>query len=443
MENFIALISRPDVIMLGAALLIILMMLIAIMSRMSRRDAERDQRIDDMRDAMDRRLGDAYARTESRLTETDQFMRASVEHLNDGVARALADAGHTQAGRMDDYAARTRCAAQAESERSRAFDEAMRRRMDEMERRADERMARLRSDIASDTESAIGARLDAALGGLDERLERLGGELERFSRTSGELNGLKDALNWRPRGADGDARLDALLMQWLSPGRYVRHFEVGTGSGRYADFAIMLPDENGQTLYLPVDSSFPADEFAGDWNDDVRHRLSESVNAYARRIASELIKPGLTADFAIMLIQNELVCARVNELDDSMRDAQLARRVIPAGPSAFWAMVRALEGGMNALAMQRRSEELERLLGEVRQELGRFSRMLGTPERAKAVAEQAEHDLPEAELKDEYEPLDYDDDVEDEPKAYAGRHSVPARDSVAHVGGENDIDIWN
>ena len=101
-------------------------------------------------------------------------------------------------------------------------------------------------------------------------------------------------------------------MQWLSPGRYVRHFEVGTGSGRYADFAIMLPDENGQTLYLPVGSSFPADEFAGDWNDDVRHRLSESVNAYARRIASELIKPGLTADFAIMLIQNELVCARVN-----------------------------------------------------------------------------------------------------------------------------------
>ena len=72
MENFLALISRPDVIMLGAALLIILMMLIAIMSRMSRRDAERDQRIDDMRDAMDRRLGDAYARTESRLTETDQ-----------------------------------------------------------------------------------------------------------------------------------------------------------------------------------------------------------------------------------------------------------------------------------------------------------------------------------------------------------------------------------
>ncbi len=123
----------------------------------------------------------------------------------------------------------------------------------------------------------------------------MGGELERFSRTSGELNGLKDALNWRPRGADGDARLDALLMQWLSPGRYVRHFEVGTGSGRYADFAIMLPDENGQTLYLTVDSSFPADEFAGDWNDDVRHRLSESVNAYARRIASELIKPGLSA----------------------------------------------------------------------------------------------------------------------------------------------------
>ena len=98
---------------------------------------------------------------------------------------------------------------------------------------------------------------------------------------------------------------------------------------------------------------------------------------------------------------------------------------------------------MNALAMQRRSEELERLLGEVRQELGRFSRILGTPERTKAAAEQAEHDLPEAELQDEYEPLDYDDDVEDEPKAYADRHSVPARDSVAHVGGKNDIDIWN
>ena len=145
-----------------------------------------------------------------------------------------------------------------------------------------------------------------------------------------------------------------------------------------------------------------------------------------------------------MLIQNELVCARVNELDDSMRDAQLARRVIPAGPSAFWAMVRALEGGMNALAMQRRSEELERLLGEVRQELGRFSRMLGTPERAKAAGWNRRNMIYlRQNLKTNTKSLDYDDDVEDEPKAYAGRHSVPARDSVAHVGGENDIDIWN
>lgn len=393
MSRILEMLSRPEVLLACVGALIMIMMLSAIMLRMSRRDRDHDRQLSELRKALDEQMGGMRAHTEEQLRASDSSLRSSMERLGDGMARALTDAERGQSGRMDEYARRVSSATQAESERRCAFDEDMSRRMDELDARmerehadAARRIGALREDVARDTAREVSARLDAALGSLNAQLEQLSGEIARLGDAASEIKALREALSSRPQTVMSGAQLDSLLMQWLSPGRYVRRFEVGTGSGRYADFALLMPEESGQILYLPVDASFPAGEYAGAFDDETRRRLGEAVTAYARRMAEELIKPGLTTDFALMLIPSEPVSARISEMEDLMQSVQQVQRVIPVGPSAFWAMVRAVEGGMNALAMQRRSAEVEHLLEEVRQALGRFTHALadGAVPRAQA-----------------------------------------------------------
>lgn len=459
--------ERPEVMLACAALVIIVLMLIAIMLRISRRDAERDMRMMELRQAMDERIDDIRTQTESGLKHSDETLRKLTERLSDDISRTMSQSDTNQRAYMDELAGRS---SSTGSERSRALNEDISRRMDALDstitrsqqesaQRMDaldstiarsqqesaQRMDALRAELASDTR-AINERLDAALAPLCDRIEQLSGELDR-------LGGIAEALARlsTPSGAaESDAPLDALLMQWLAPGRYVRRFEIGTGSGRFADFAIIMPEENGQSLYLPVDSSFPCSEHAGAWDEAARRSLGEAVSAYSRRMASDLIKPGLTCDMAIMLIQSELVSARVSELEAAGEPGLRDRRVLIMGPGAFGAMARMLEGGINALTMQRRSAEIERLLSDVRQELGRFARLMSAHS--------------DAQPEDMHNAQDTRIDNEDGTKsghygayAHAGKHahkaSAAAPDNVRRADGaaggmraaqsDSDVDIWS
>lgn len=388
LEQILQILERPEAVLACAALAIVIMMLMAIMLRISRRDAERDMSMIELRQAMDERIDDIRTQTESGLKRGGEAMRLSVERLNDDMARALAQSESSQRARMDEYASRVSRSASAEGERSRAFSEDIGRRMDELNRAVERsrqesarRMDDMRAGLAVDAAREANARLDAALAPLCDRIEQLSGELNRLSGIAQAL----EQLNAPSSAAGAGAPLDALLMQWLAPGRYVRRFEIGTGSGRFADFAIILPEENGQPLYLPVDSSFPAAGHAGAWDEAARRSLSEAATAYSLRVSSELIKPGLTCDMAIMLIQSELVSARISDLEASGELNMRDRRVLIMGPGAFGAMARMLEGGINALIMQQRSAEIERLLSDVRQELGRFSHLISADTDARAA----------------------------------------------------------
>ena len=93
----------------------------------------------------------------------------------------------------------------------------------------------LRADVARETAQAVGAQVSTALDGLSDELARLNSRLDEWQGATGELRLLRERLSVAPRGEMPLGQLDALLMQWFAPGRYVRDFEVGTGSDRYAD----------------------------------------------------------------------------------------------------------------------------------------------------------------------------------------------------------------
>ncbi len=318
------LMQRPEIVVICGVLVVVIMMLVAIMLNMNRREREQNRWFSDVEHAI-------YDSLSGNLDGGDDLVSASDGRL----------------------------------EREQAVREEVTRQLNG-----------LRADVARETAQAVGAQVSTALDGLSDELARLNSRLDEWQGATGELRLLCERLSVAPRGEMPLGQLDALLMQWFAPGRYVRDFEVGTGSGRYADVAILLPDEAGRVLYLPVDMSFPVEEFSGEWNAETRARLSQRLAEHAARLAAELIKPDLTTDFVIMLLRSELVSARVGELDTALASAQLARQVIPVGPATFWSIARALDGGASALEMRRSTRQLERLMQDMRGELGRFTHIL-------------------------------------------------------------------
>ena len=110
---------------------------------------------------------------------------------------------------------------------------------------------------------------------LNERLgqsfELVGKQLENVQKGLGEMQtlaqdvgGLKRVLsNVKMRGGIGEVQLSMLLEQILAPDQYEANVKTKAGSSDVVEFAIKLPgrDEQGSTVWLPVDAKFPRDVY--------------------------------------------------------------------------------------------------------------------------------------------------------------------------------------
>ena len=65
--------------------------------------------------------------------------------------------------------------------------------------------------------------------------------------------------NVKTRGILGEIQLGAILEEILAPEQFDR--EVAIKRNTKVEFAIKLPGDNGDTVYLPVDSKFPVEAY--------------------------------------------------------------------------------------------------------------------------------------------------------------------------------------
>ena len=85
------------------------------------------------------------------------------------------------------------------------------------------------------------------------------GEMQSVASGVGDLK--KVMTNVKTRGIWGEMQLGSLIRQSLAPGQYGENVEVVPGSGERVEYAILLPDQEGNTVWLPVDSKFPQESY--------------------------------------------------------------------------------------------------------------------------------------------------------------------------------------
>ena len=209
-----------------------------------------------------------------------------------------------------------------------------------------------------------------------ERVSRSLGRLEeatrQLQRLGQEIQDLQDLLKPpKLRGQFGEYLLEHLLAGILPRDRY--HLQYRFDDGTVADAVLLL---EGQRL-LVVDAKFPLEAFqrlqaAGeDGEERARREFQRAVQPHIDAIARKYLHPEAgTLDFALMYIPAEGVYYEAVVRTPDLLSYALEKRVIPVSPGTFYPYLLTLRLAFREAELHRQSQQVIRLLRELRQQLG-------------------------------------------------------------------------
>ncbi len=249
------------------------------------------------------------------------------------------------------------------------------RQLDEMRKTVDEKLQKTLEEKMNQSFSLVNERLEQVYKGL--------GEMQNLAVGVGDLK--KVLSNVKTRGILGEIQLGSILSEILSPEQYEENVATKKGSKNVVEFAVKLPSDDDSFIYLPIDSKFPGDTYyalrdASEEGD--KEKLDAAVKQLIVRIKSEAkdihdkyIDPPNTTEFAIMFLPFEGLYSEVVNRG-LVEVLQRDYKVNIAGPSTMAALLNSLQMGFKTLAVQKRSAEVWKILGEVKQEFDKFNDVL-------------------------------------------------------------------
>ncbi|HEY5219377.1 MAG TPA: DNA recombination protein RmuC [Gemmatimonadaceae bacterium] len=237
---------------------------------------------------------------------------------------------------------------------------------------------------------------------VDQRLSQVQhglGEMQALAEGVGDLK--RVLTNVKTRGILGEWRLEALLDQLLAPEQFARNVKPNPARDHIVEFAIRIPahGDAGEAMWLPVDSKYPAEDYARleDAQDRAdagavaaaRKALAVAVHRCADDIRTKYIDPPNTTDYAILFLPSEGLFAEVVRLPGLVETLSAECRVMVAGPTTFATLLNCLQMGFRSMALAQRSDEVWRLLAATRTEFGRFGEAVAGAQKKLGLASDA------------------------------------------------------
>ena len=262
------------------------------------------------------------------------------------------------------------------SERLSYIQEDNNKKLDTIQKVVDEKLQKTLEDKMNESFKLVSERLEQVHKGL--------GEMQTIAVGVGDLK--KVLSNVKNRGILGEIQLGAILSDILAPEQYDVDVATIPSSTNRVEFAVKLPGASeGETVYLPIDSKFPGDTYAalqdayeaGDKVaiDAAKRLLVQEIKKCAKDIRDKYVQPPHTTAFGIMFLPFEGLYAEVVSLG-LVEVLQKEFSVNITGPSTMAAMLKSLQMGFRTLAIQKRSNEVWTLLGQVKGEFERFESVL-------------------------------------------------------------------
>lgn len=248
------------------------------------------------------------------------------------------------------------------------------RQLDEMRMTVDEKLQKTLNERLSQSFETVSKQLRAVQEGLGE-----------MRTIAADVGGLKKVLsNVKMRGGFGEIQLEMLLEQILAPDQYETNVKTKLNSSESVEFAVKLPGRGDadSVVWLPIDAKFPKDVYMtlqdayedGDLNKitAAQKNLETTIKKMAKDIESKYLDPPNTTDFGIMFLPFEGIYAEIVRKASLLEELQRDYKIIITGPTTLAAILNSLQIGFKTLAIQKRSSEVWKVLGEVKNEFNKF-----------------------------------------------------------------------
>ena len=255
-----------------------------------------------------------------------------------------------------------------------------------MQTQQQDSLAEIQSTVNEKLAQSLNQKIGQSFQLVSSRLEQVYqglGEMQTLAVGVGDLK--KVLSNVKTRGILGEVQLGAILQEILAPEQYATEIPTLPNSRNHVEFAVRMPADGEQPVWLPIDSKFPGDTYAalqdareqGDpaQVEAARQKLLSVVRSCAKDIRDKYVQPPYTTNFGILFLPFEGLYAEVVNaglLEVLQRDYQ----VNVAGPSTMAALLNSLQMGFKTLAIQKRSGEVWQLLGAVKTEFDKFGQGL-------------------------------------------------------------------
>ena len=249
-----------------------------------------------------------------------------------------------------------------------------------------QQLDKIRGTVDEKLQKTLEERIGRSFALVSDRLEQVYkglGEMQNLAAGVGDLK--KVLAGVKTRGILGEVQLGAILEQVLAPEQYAQNVATRPGSKNVVEFAVKLPGDGRQPVYLPIDAKFPYDAYAqlqeaydaGDKGqiDLLGKELERRIRSFAKDIRDKYVEPPYTTDFAILFLPVEGLYAeavRRGLVEVLQRDY----KVNLAGPTTMAALLNSLQMGFKTLAIQKRSGEVWQVLGAVKTEFAKFEQAL-------------------------------------------------------------------
>ena len=216
--------------------------------------------------------------------------------------------------------------------------------------------------------------------------------------------------NVKTKGVLGEYQLENILKQLLTNVQYAQNVKTKHASDAMVEFAVKIPARtNGISkdfVWLPIDAKFPTVDYqrlkdAYEQGDAKKAEvcaaeLAKRVKQCAKDIAVKYIDPPETTDFAVLFLPFEDLYAEVLRIDGLFEYIHREYRVTITGPTTMSAFLSSVQIGLRAIAVEKRTSEVWKLLTSVKKEFGEFGTVL---EKTRQKIDQAGQELDKAGIR--------------------------------------------
>lgn len=249
----------------------------------------------------------------------------------------------------------------------------------------EEKLEQMRATVDEKLQSTLNERLGESFKQVSDRLEAVHKGLGEMQTLASGVGDLKRVLtNVKTRGGWGEMQLGAILEDILAPEQYAENVQIDPTSSQRVEFALIMPGKGeGDQVLLPIDAKFPHEDYdrlltaqeAGDVTlmEQAGKQLERAVRAQAKIISDSYIRAPYSTEVAIMYLPTEGLYAEVARRPGLIRDIQNKHRVMVAGPSNLAAFLNSFQMGFRALAIQKHSGEVWKVLAAAKQEFGKYA----------------------------------------------------------------------